>query len=100
MVQVIRMPMMGNTMETGTLVEWALAEGSEVEEGAREIAVHHDWPVPALTVTLDGERPTVTVEDRDDLSRATARRLAYAACRESRYADAIPGLRDPTVEVR
>jgi pyruvate dehydrogenase E2 component (dihydrolipoamide acetyltransferase) len=79
-------------------VEAAVA--GDLIERAREVAAAHDWPVPEFEVRLDGERPTVTVTTNGDVSPATLRRLTYAACRESRYADTVAGLRDPDLELR
>jgi pyruvate dehydrogenase E2 component (dihydrolipoamide acetyltransferase) len=79
-------------------VEAAVA--GDLAERAREVAAAHDWPVPAFEVRLGGDRPTVTVTANDDTSPATLRRLAYATCRESRYADTVAGLRDPDLELR
>ena len=78
-------------------VEAAVA--SDLAERAREVAAVHDWPVPGFEVRLDGDRPTVTVCGDGDASPATLRRLAYAACRESRYADTVAGLRDPSIDL-
>jgi pyruvate dehydrogenase E2 component (dihydrolipoamide acetyltransferase) len=76
------------------------AVASDLAERAREVAAAHDWPVPGLGVRLDGERPAVVVRASGDASPATLRRIAYAACRESRYAATIAGLRDPDIELR
>ncbi|MEF8840648.1 MAG: 2-oxo acid dehydrogenase subunit E2 [Haloarculaceae archaeon] len=76
------------------------AVASDLAERAREVAAAHDWPVPGIEVRLDGERPTVVVRANGDASPATLRRLTYAACRESRYADTVAGLRDPEIELR
>lgn len=70
-----------------------------LESAASEIAAVHDWPVPSFGVDLDGG-PSVTVEAPDDASPATMKRLTYAACRDSTYADTIAGLRDPDIEIR
>ena len=78
-------------------VEAAVA--SDLQARAREVAAAHDWPVPSFEVRLGGDRPTVTVEADGAGSPATLRRLAYAACRESRYADTVAGLRDPALEL-
>ncbi len=78
-------------------VEAAVA--NDLTEQAREVAAAHDWPVPAFEVRLGGDRPTVTVTANVDASPATLRRLTYAACRESRYADTVAGLRDPDLEL-
>ena len=78
-------------------VEAAVA--SDLAERAREVAAVHDWPVPGFEVRLDGDRPTVTVCGDGDASPATLRRLAYAACRESRYADTVAGLRNPSIDL-
>jgi hypothetical protein len=78
-------------------VEAAVA--SDLAERAREVAAVHGWPVPGFEVRLDGDRPTVTVCGDGDASPATLRRLAYAACRESRYADTVAGLRDPSIDL-
>jgi pyruvate dehydrogenase E2 component (dihydrolipoamide acetyltransferase) len=89
------------TTGSGSTVESAVA--ADLAERAREVAAAHDWPVPEFDVRLESgeDRPTVTVwyDGDGEALHATLRRLTYAACRESRYADAVVGLRDPHVEV-
>ena len=90
------------TVDNGD-VEAAVA--SDIAGRAREVAATHDWPVPSFEVRIGGERPLVRVRAADggdgvgDTSPATLRRLVYAACRESRYADTIAGLRDPEIDL-
>ncbi|MFC6838447.1 2-oxo acid dehydrogenase subunit E2 [Halomarina ordinaria] len=87
---------------TGTsLDEISVAELLErdIHEHATEVAAAHSWPVPTLDVELIEGVPTIAVERGGDLSAANAKRLIYAACRESQYSDAITGLRDPDVTV-
>jgi pyruvate dehydrogenase E2 component (dihydrolipoamide acetyltransferase) len=79
-------------------VESAVA--GDVAERAREVAAAHDWPVPEFEVRLGDGPPTVVVRWDGETSPATLRRLAYAACRESRYADTVAGLRDPEIDLR
>lgn len=71
----------------------------DVEVRAREVAAVHDWSLPSFEVRLDDGCPSVTVTASDDASPATMKRLTYAACRDSTYADTIVGLRDPDVTV-
>jgi pyruvate dehydrogenase E2 component (dihydrolipoamide acetyltransferase) len=67
----------------------------DLEERAREISAVHGWPLPTLDVQLGGSRPSITVNVPDGVSRATMKRLTYAACRESEYEGTIAGLSDP-----
>ena len=88
--------------ETATTPDLGAVEAAvaaDLAERAREVAAAHDWPVPAFGVRLGGDRPTVAVAQAGDASPATLRRLTYAACRESRYADTVAGLRDPDLEL-
>jgi pyruvate dehydrogenase E2 component (dihydrolipoamide acetyltransferase) len=78
-------------------VETAVA--ADLADRARAVAAAHDWPVPEFEVRLGGDRPVVGVRGGEGDSPATLRRLTYAACRESRYADTIAGLRDPEIEL-
>lgn len=71
----------------------------DVEVRARDVAAVHDWPLPSFEVRLDDGCPSVSVAPPDDASPATMKRLTYAACRDSTYADTIAGLRDPDVTV-
>lgn len=71
----------------------------DVEARARDVAAAHDWPLPSFEVQLDDGHPSVTVAAPDDASPATMKRLTYAACRDSTYADTIAGLRVPDVTV-
>lgn len=69
----------------------------DVEAHADKIAASHDWPVPEFEVSLNGGRPTIAIASTNGATPATAKRLVYAACRESEYADTITGLRDPKI---
>ncbi|WP_226043248.1 2-oxo acid dehydrogenase subunit E2 [Natrinema sp. DC36] len=69
----------------------------DVAAHADEIAASHDWPVPDFEVALDGGQPSITVGSPNGSTPATTKRLLYAACRESAYADTITGLRDPEI---
>jgi pyruvate dehydrogenase E2 component (dihydrolipoamide acetyltransferase) len=72
MVQAIRMPMMGNTMESGHLVEWRVAEGDAVEaddelalveseKASTEIVAEQDGVLARVDVTAGEEVPPGTV---------------------------------------
>ena len=91
----------GTTGREGDGREASLADlvGRDLRERAEEVAAAHDWPVPTFDVTVAEGRPSVRVRPAEGLSAANAKRLVYAACRESAYADAVVGLRDPTVSV-
>lgn len=78
----------------------AEAVSGDLLDRAREIADYHGWVVPEFDVSLDGNRPTITIDRPEDASPPTIRRLIYAACRESQYTDVISGLSDPDVELR
>ncbi|WP_136716567.1 2-oxo acid dehydrogenase subunit E2 [Halorientalis salina] len=69
----------------------------DVAAQADEIAASHDWPVPDFEVALDGGRPSIAIGSPNGATPATTKRLLYAACRESAYADTISGLRDPEI---
>ncbi|WP_299269617.1 2-oxo acid dehydrogenase subunit E2 [Halorientalis sp.] len=77
----------------------AAAVRRDVEARANEIAATHGWPVPEFDVRINGGRPEVTLDAAENASPAAMKRLAYAACRESTYADTITDLRDPEIEV-
>lgn len=85
-------PVVGN--DEGSVAELV---GSDLRDRASEIAAVHGWSVPALEIDLDDGRPEISLRPTDDLSAANARRLTYAACRESIYANQITGLRDPSI---
>lgn len=78
----------------------AEAIAQDIEATANEIAAAHDWPVPSFEVRLSDGRPSVTVHAPSDASPAAMKRLTYAACRDSAYAETITGIRDPEIEVR
>ncbi len=71
----------------------------DLRERAGDIAAAHDWSVPTFEVHLEDGHPSITVQAPGTISRANTKRLAYAACRESVYAEAITGLRDPEITV-
>jgi pyruvate dehydrogenase E2 component (dihydrolipoamide acetyltransferase) len=75
---------------------------ADLLDRASEVARANGWSASFedVSVSLSGDGPTVTVLPAPDVSDAMARRLAYAACRESTYADVVAGLRDPVLEVR
>jgi pyruvate dehydrogenase E2 component (dihydrolipoamide acetyltransferase) len=75
------------------------AVAADLGERAREVAAAHGWPVPAFEVRLGGDRPVVGVQGDEGDSPATLSRLTYAACRESRFAGTVAGLRDPEIEL-
>ncbi|WP_254525916.1 2-oxo acid dehydrogenase subunit E2 [Natrinema caseinilyticum] len=82
----------------GTSVEAAVTR--DLEATAREIAAAHDWQIPSFEVELGDGDPSVTVESPAGASDATMKRLTYAACRDSAYADTISGIRDPEIDFR
>jgi pyruvate dehydrogenase E2 component (dihydrolipoamide acetyltransferase) len=72
MLQAIRMPMMGNTMESGHLVEWRVAEGDAVkaddeialvesEKASTEVVAEQDGVLARVDVTAGEEVPPGTV---------------------------------------
>lgn len=69
----------------------------DLDERAREVAAHHGWPVPDIDVELRDGNPIIRIEGVEASAHQTARRLLYAAARESTYADSISGLRDPEI---
>ncbi len=69
----------------------------DVQAHANEIASSHDWPVPEFEVTLNDGGPSVVIGSPNGATLATTKRLVYAACRESEYADTIAGLNDPEI---
>lgn len=75
---------------------------ADLLDRASEVARANGWSASFedVSVSLGEDRPTVTVLPAPDVGHAMARRLAYAACRESTYADVVAGLRDPALEVR
>ncbi|MFC6942079.1 2-oxo acid dehydrogenase subunit E2 [Salinirubellus sp. GCM10025818] len=75
------------------------AVAADLADRAREVAAVHGWPVPAFEVRLGGDRPVVGVQGDEGDSPATLSRLTYAACRESRFAGTVAGLRDPEIEL-
>lgn len=75
----------------------ATAVTRDIAAQATEIAKIHDWEVPDFEVDLDGDRPSVAITSPNGANPATAKRLVYAACRESEYANTITGLKDPDI---
>ena len=69
----------------------------DVQAHANEIAASHDWPAPEFEVTLNDGGPSVVIESPNGATLATTKRLVYAACRESEYADTIADLNDPEI---
>jgi pyruvate dehydrogenase E2 component (dihydrolipoamide acetyltransferase) len=61
----------------------------DIGDRALEIAAVHDWPTPTYDVQLDSGRPSIKVRAPNAASVANVKRLTYAACRESRFADTI-----------
>jgi pyruvate/2-oxoglutarate dehydrogenase complex dihydrolipoamide acyltransferase (E2) component len=69
----------------------------DVRAHADTIAAAHDWPVPEFEVTLNGSGPSIAISSPNGATPATAKRLVYAACRESEYSETISGLTDPEI---
>ncbi|WP_436347138.1 2-oxo acid dehydrogenase subunit E2 [Natronorubrum sp. FCH18a] len=84
---------------TSETVDISETVAADIRATAREVADVHDWPVPSFEVRLTDGHPSVTVYAPDHASPATMKRLTYAACRESTYAEMITGIRDPTIEI-
>lgn len=89
-------PSAGDSDDT-TAVSTSIA--SDLEARARDIASVHDWPVPEFEVQLDGDRPMIKVDSPAGASAATMKRLTYAACRDSAFADVVADLRDAEVSI-
>lgn len=71
MAQVLTMPMMGNTMETGVVVEWVISEGETVPQGepvvivesektSNEVVAEHDGVLASIDVSEGAEVPPGT----------------------------------------
>jgi len=71
MVQIIRMPMMGNTMEIGVLVEWSVTEGETVTEEDPIATVESEKATNVITAKQDGELARIDVEEGTEVPPGT-----------------------------
>ena len=71
MVQAIRMPMMGNTMETGLLAEWVVEEGENVQEDDVIAVVESEKASADVVANQDGVLVRVDVEEGEEVSPGT-----------------------------
>lgn len=88
-----------DTQPTRDVASVAAVVSRDLEKQARAIAAEHGWPTPTYEVSLSGDQPSITVNVPADASPATAKRLTYAACRESAFKEMIAGLHDPELTV-
>lgn len=70
MAQVLKMPMMGNTMEVGVVVEWVAAEGEVVSEGDTVLVVESEKAANDIVAEQDGEL-TVEVPQGEEVPPGT-----------------------------
>jgi pyruvate dehydrogenase E2 component (dihydrolipoamide acetyltransferase) len=71
MVQAIRMPMMGNTMESGLLDEWRVGEGEEVEADDVVAVVESEKAAADVVADRDGVVARVDVEEGEEVAPGT-----------------------------
>lgn len=71
MVQVLTMPMMGNTMEIGLVVEWKFAEGEEVSEGEPVVIVESEKASAEVAAGEDGVLYALEVGEGDEVPPGT-----------------------------
>lgn len=71
MVQAVRMPMMGNTMETGLLIAWRLDEKDEVTDGTTLVEVESEKASTDIEANQDGLLARVDVEEGEEVPPGT-----------------------------
>jgi pyruvate dehydrogenase E2 component (dihydrolipoamide acetyltransferase) len=71
MVQAIRMPMMGNTMEIGLLDEWRVEEGETVEADDVVAVVESEKAAADVVADRDGVVARIDVEEGEEVAPGT-----------------------------
>lgn len=71
MVQVLTMPMMGNTMEIGIVVEWIADEGENVSEGDPVVIVESEKASTEVAANQDGVLASIAVEEGEEVPPGT-----------------------------
>ncbi|MFO7926780.1 2-oxo acid dehydrogenase subunit E2 [Natronomonas sp.] len=71
MVQAIRMPMMGNTMESGLLDEWRVGEGEEIEADDVVAVVESEKAAADVVADRDGIVARIDVEEGEEVAPGT-----------------------------
>lgn len=71
MVQVLTMPMMGNTMEVGTVVEWVVDEGDAVSEGETVVVIESEKASNEITAAQDGRLASIDVAENVEVPPGT-----------------------------
>lgn len=71
MVQVLTMPMMGNTMEIGVVVEWVVDEGESVSEGDTVVIVESEKTSNEITADQDGVLEFIEVAEGEEVPPGT-----------------------------
>lgn len=71
MVQVLTMPMMGNTMEIGIVVEWKVAEGDDVSEGDPVVIVESEKASTEVAAGQDGVLHSLEIGEGEEVPPGT-----------------------------
>jgi pyruvate dehydrogenase E2 component (dihydrolipoamide acetyltransferase) len=71
MVQAVRMPMMGNTMETGLVAEWVAGEGDEVEEDEVIAIVESEKAAADVVASQAGTLARIDVQEGEEVPPGT-----------------------------
>ncbi|MEF8778382.1 MAG: biotin/lipoyl-containing protein, partial [Natronomonas sp.] len=71
MVQAIRMPMMGNTMEIGLLAEWRVEAGEDVEADDVVAVVESEKAAADVVADRDGVLARIDVEEGEEVPPGT-----------------------------
>lgn len=71
MVQVLSMPMMGNTMEVGVVVEWTVSEGETVAEGETVVVVESEKATQEIVSTQRGSLEDIEVDEGEEVPPGT-----------------------------
>lgn len=70
-MQVVRMPKMGQTMETGTVVEWRLGEGDSIDEDEVVVIVESEKASNEVTASQSGTLARIDVKEGEEVPPGT-----------------------------
>ena len=71
MVQVLTMPMMGNTMEIGLVVEWAVSEGESITEDETVVVVESEKAANEIVAEQSGVLVSIDVPEGEEVPPGT-----------------------------
>lgn len=71
MAQVLTMPMMGNTMETGVVVEWVISEGETVSHGEPIVIVESEKTSNEVVAENDGVLASIDASEGTEVPPGT-----------------------------